>query len=95
MTIVRGVARSRVTARAVAPFTFLASTALQFAVSAIGVLVFTGLTAYDAQRIRNIYIADEGDVIASKKAIIGALALYLDFLNLFLMLLRLMGHRRK
>ncbi|WP_321937814.1 Bax inhibitor-1/YccA family protein [Paraburkholderia sp. J8-2] len=74
---------------------FLASTALQFTVSVIGVLVFTGLTAYDTQRIRNLYVADEDDVIAGKKAIIGALALYLDFLNLFLMLLRLLGYRRR
>lgn len=73
----------------------LASTALQFVVSVIGVLVFTGLTAYDTQRIRNIYIADEDDVSAGKKAIIGALALYLDFLNIFLMLLRLLGNRRR
>ncbi|WP_321915674.1 MULTISPECIES: Bax inhibitor-1/YccA family protein [unclassified Paraburkholderia] len=74
---------------------FLASTALQFTVSVIGVLVFTALTAYDTQRIRNLYVADEDDVIAGKTAIIGALALYLDFLNLFLMLLRLLGYRRR
>ena len=74
---------------------FLASTALQFAVSVIGALVFTGLTAYDTQRIRDIYIADEDDVVAGKKAIVGALALYLDFLNIFLMLLRLLGRRRR
>jgi uncharacterized protein len=74
---------------------FLASTALQFVVSVIGVLVFTGLTAYDTQRIREIYVAREDDAIAGKKAIMGALALYLDFLNIFLMLLRLMGNRRR
>lgn len=74
---------------------FVASTALQFAVSVIGVIVFTGLTAYDTQRIREIYVGGEDDAIAGKKAIMGALALYLDFLNIFLMLLRLMGNRRR
>ena len=73
---------------------FLASSALQFAISVIGVLVFTGLAAYDTQRIRAIYIAGEDDMIAGKKAIMGALALYLDFLNIFLMLMRLFGNRR-
>ncbi|VWC60594.1 Bax inhibitor-1/YccA family protein [Burkholderia lata] len=73
---------------------FLVSSALQFVVSVIGVLVFTGLTAYDTQRIKRIYIAGEADEIAGKKAIMGALALYLDFLNLFLMLMRLFGGRR-
>ncbi|WP_175952300.1 Bax inhibitor-1/YccA family protein [Burkholderia sp. BCC0405] len=73
---------------------FLASSALQFVVSVIGVLVFTGLTAYDTQRIKRIYIAGEAGEIAGKKAIMGALALYLDFLNLFLMLMRLFGSRR-
>lgn len=74
---------------------FVASTALQLLVSVIGVLVFTGLTAYDTQRIRNIYMAGEDGIVASKKAIMGALALYLDFLNIFLMLMRLLGNRRR
>lgn len=74
---------------------FVASTALQFVVSVIGVIVFTGLTAYDTQRIREIYVGGENDAVAGKKAIMGALALYLDFLNIFLMLLRLMGNRRR
>ncbi|WP_408288870.1 Bax inhibitor-1/YccA family protein [Paraburkholderia sp. RL17-373-BIF-A] len=74
---------------------FMTSTALQFVVSVIGVLVFTGLTAYDTQRIRDIYIAGEDDEIAGKKAIMGALALYLDFLNLFLILMRLFGNRHR
>jgi FtsH-binding integral membrane protein len=74
---------------------FLASTALQLTVSVIGVLVFTGLTAYDTQRIRQIYVEGEDDGIAGKKAIMGALALYLDFLNIFLLLLRLLGNRRR
>jgi len=74
---------------------FVASTTLQFVISVIGMLVFTGLTAYDTQRIRDIYIGGEDDVIADKKAITGALALYLDFLNIFLMLMRLFGDRRR
>lgn len=74
---------------------FMASPALQFAISLIGVIVFVGLTAYDTQRIREIYLAGEGDVIAGKKAIMGALALYLDFLNLFLLLMQLFGDRRR
>ena len=74
---------------------FLASSALQFAISVIGVLVFTGLTAYDTQRIKDIYVAGEDAAVAGKKAIMGALALYLDFLNLFLMLLQLFGDRRR
>jgi uncharacterized protein len=73
---------------------FIGSTALQLAVSVIGVIVFTGLTAYDTQKIKDMYWEGDGDVVAGKKAIMGALALYLDFLNLFLMLLRLMGDRR-
>ena len=73
---------------------FMASTALQFAISVVGVLLFTGLTAYDTQRIKEIYTAGEDNVITGTKAIIGALALYLDFLNLFLMLMQLFGNRR-
>jgi FtsH-binding integral membrane protein len=73
---------------------FLASSALGFAISIIGVLVFTGLTAYDTQKIKEMYsIADDGTV-AGRKAIMGALSLYLDFINLFLMLLRLFGQSR-
>lgn len=74
---------------------FLASSGLQFAISIIGVIVFTGLAAYDTQRIKKIYFAGDDDAIAGKKAIMGALALYLDFLNLFLMLLQLFGNRRQ
>jgi len=74
---------------------FLASSALQFAVSVIGVLVFTGLTAYDTQRIKETYYAGDGHEVAGKKAIKGALRLYLDFINLFMMLLQLMGTRRQ
>ena len=73
---------------------FMASSALSFAISVIGVLVFTGLTAYDTQKIKeNYYEADDSDT-AGRKAIIGALNLYLDFVNLFLMILRLIGDRR-
>jgi FtsH-binding integral membrane protein len=67
---------------------------LQFLISAVGVLVFTGLTAYDAQRLKEMALAPEGPPGLSH-AIAGALALYLDFINLFLMLLRLMGGRRE
>ncbi|WP_353254664.1 Bax inhibitor-1/YccA family protein [Burkholderia anthina] len=74
---------------------FVDSAALQFAVSVIGVLVFTGLAAYDTQRIKRIYTAGEDREIAGKSAIMGALALHLDFLNLFLMLMRLFGNRRR
>jgi FtsH-binding integral membrane protein len=72
---------------------FLASTALQFAISVIGVLVFAGLTAYDTQRIKEMYNELDGSDVAGKKAIMGALALYLDFINLFIMLLQLFGNR--
>jgi FtsH-binding integral membrane protein len=73
---------------------FLVSSVMSFVISVIGVLVFTGLTAYDTQWIKNNYIASDDTATAGKKAIFGALKLYLDFVNLFLMLLRLMGSRR-
>ena len=73
---------------------FLASPALQFAISVIGVVVFTGLTAWDTQRIKEMYVENEDGTIAGKKAIMGALALYLDFLNLFLFMLQFLGQRR-
>ena len=72
---------------------FLASDALGFAISVIGVLVFTGLTAYDTQKIKEMYFAGDDEVVAGRKAIMGALRLYLDFINLFLMLLSLFGSR--
>ena len=74
---------------------FLVSSALQLTISVIGVIVFVGLTAYDTQRIKEIYLESDTTVIAGKKAIIGALTLYLDFINLFLMLLQLSGERRE
>ena len=67
--------------------------ALQFVLSFIGVIVFTGLTAYDAQRLKAMALAlPEGQT--GSYAIVGALALYLDFINLFLFLLRFLGNRR-
>ena len=73
---------------------FLESSMLHFAISVIGVLVFVGLTAYDTQKLKAIYSAADGAEVGSKKIIMGALTLYLDFINLFLMLLRLFGDRR-
>ncbi|MSO77891.1 MAG: Bax inhibitor-1/YccA family protein [Alphaproteobacteria bacterium] len=73
---------------------FLQSSALQFAISAIGVLVFVGLTAYDTQRIKEMYLESLGDEALSKQAVMGALSLYLDFINLFMMLLQLIGVKR-
>jgi FtsH-binding integral membrane protein len=73
---------------------FIGSTALQFAVSVIGVLVFAGLTAYDTQQIKEMYSAHDDGSISGRKAVMGALRLYLDFINLFLMLLQLFGDRR-
>jgi uncharacterized protein len=73
---------------------FLHSTGLDWAISVIGVLIFTGLTAYDTQKIKEMYSPMDDGTIAGRKAVMGALSLYLDFINLFLMLLRLMGDRR-
>lgn len=74
---------------------FLASSALQFAISAIGVVVFAGLTAYDTQRLKHTYDIVAGDAVAAGRAsIIGALQLYLDFINLFMFLLQFMGNNR-
>jgi FtsH-binding integral membrane protein len=73
---------------------FLQSSALQFAISVIGVLVFAGLTAYDTQQIKDNYYAVMGDSVAvAKGAIMGALNLYLDFINMFVSLLSLFGSR--
>jgi FtsH-binding integral membrane protein len=73
---------------------FLASSAVQFAISVIGVIVFTGLTAWDTQQIKEMYYVGDDGEIAGKKAIMGALRLYLDFINLFMMLMQLLGTRR-
>ena len=67
---------------------------MAFAISVIGVLVFVGLTAYDTQNIKNMYYAGDNDEVGSKKALMGALKLYLDFINLFILLLQLFGSRR-
>ncbi len=74
---------------------FLASSALQMAISVVGVLVFVGLTAYDTQRIKSLYNEFDSAEVATKKAINGALNLYLDFINLFIMLLQLFGQSRE
>ena len=74
---------------------FIESSALQFAISIIGVIVFVGLTAYDTQRIKQMYLESDSEELAGKKAVLGALALYLDFINLFMLLLQLFGQRRQ
>ena len=73
---------------------FLQSGPMAFAISVIGVLVFVGLTAYDTQNIKNMYYGGDSEEIGSKKALMGALKLYLDFINLFILLLQLFGQRR-
>jgi FtsH-binding integral membrane protein len=73
---------------------FLHSSGLDWVISVVGVLVFVGLTAYDTQNIKEMYDPMDDGTIAGRKAVMGALRLYLDFINLFLMLLRLFGDRR-
>jgi uncharacterized protein len=73
---------------------FVGSSALQFAISIVGVVVFVGLTAYDTQRIKEMYLESDAAEIAGKKAVLGALSLYLDFINLFMIFLQLFGQRR-
>ena len=73
---------------------FIGSTVLLNAISAIGVIVFVGLTAYDTQKIKEMYFESDDGETASKKAVMGALSLYLDFINLFMMLMQLLGTRR-
>jgi hypothetical protein len=73
---------------------FLKSTGLDWAISIIGVVVFAGLTAYDTQRIKEMYSPMDDGTVGGRKAVMGALSLYLDFINLFLMMLRLFGDRR-
>jgi FtsH-binding integral membrane protein len=73
---------------------FLHSAGMGFAISVIGVLAFTALTAYDTQKIKENYAESWGAESNGKLALMGALSLYLDFINLFMMLLRLMGNRR-
>jgi FtsH-binding integral membrane protein len=73
---------------------WLASSMMQFVISAVGVLIFVGLTAYDTQQIKEMYDVNDDGTVSGRKAIMGALRLYLDFLNLFIMLLQLVGDRR-
>ena len=73
---------------------FLKSSMMYFVISILGVLIFVGLTAYDTQKIKNMYSASDTGELMGKKAVMGALTLYLDFINLFIMLLRLFGQRR-
>jgi FtsH-binding integral membrane protein len=73
---------------------FLGSGTLAFAISAIGVLIFAGLTAWDTQKIKEMYDANDDGTVAGRKAVMGALTLYLDFINLFLFMLRFLGDRR-
>jgi FtsH-binding integral membrane protein len=72
---------------------FLGSSMLQFVVSVAGVLIFAGLTAYDTQRIKEMYFYGDEVAVAGRKAIMGALSLYLNFINMFTMLLSLFGNR--
>ena len=73
---------------------FIGSSMMQFVISVAGVLIFTGLTAYDTQKIKNTYdsVSHSGELM-TKTAVMGALNLYLDFLNLFIMLMHLLGNR--
>jgi FtsH-binding integral membrane protein len=73
---------------------FMQSSAMSFVLSAMTVIIFTGLTAYDTQKIKDMYYESDSVEIAGKKAVMGALALYLDFINIFIALLRLFGDRR-
>ncbi len=73
---------------------FLKSSGLDWIISVIGVVVFAGLTAWDTQKIKEMYSPMDDGTVMGRKAVMGALALYLDFINLFLMLLRLFGGRR-
>ena len=72
---------------------FLQSSTFSLAISAIGVLLFAGLTAYDTQKIKSMYFQVQGSDFVGKSVVMGALQLYLDFLNMFLFLLRFMGNR--
>ena len=74
---------------------FMQSSAMSFVISALAVVIFTGLTAYDTQKLKQIYYSVSGSAeLAGKAAIMGALNLYLDFINIFIHLLRFVGERR-
>ena len=72
---------------------FMASTQLDFMISIIGVLIFAGLTAYDTQKIKNMYLSGDNNEAAGKKSVLGALTLYLDFILMFQFLLAFLGNR--
>ncbi len=72
---------------------FLQSSMMQFVISGAGVLIFAGLTAYDTQKIKEMYFEGDDVLVAGRKAIMGALTLYLDFINLFMFLLNFLGNR--
>ena len=72
---------------------FLASSALHFAISVIGVLIFVGLTAFDTQKIKEMYLVSDSGEIAAKKSVMGALKLYMDFIGIFVYLMALFGGR--
>jgi FtsH-binding integral membrane protein len=73
---------------------FVQSGPLDLVISVLGVLLFAGLTAYDTQKIKSMYYAVQGSEFAAKSVVMGALQLYLDFINMFMFLLRFMGNRR-
>ena len=73
---------------------FMHSAQMDYIISILGVIIFTGLTAYDVQKIKNLGVTVQGDTMGRKMGIMGALTLYLDFINLFLFLLRLFGNRK-
>jgi hypothetical protein len=73
---------------------FLKSPAMYYVLSYISIAIFVGLTAYDTQKVRMFYMSSDGEDMLTRKAVAGALELYLDFINLFLNLLRIMGDRR-
>lgn len=73
---------------------FFQSSALEFALSIIGIFIFVGLTAYDTQNLKNLYFLESDSTTVAKRSIMGALQLYLDFINLFMMMLRFLGDRR-
>ncbi len=73
---------------------FLHSTGFGYLISFLGVLIFTGLTAYDTQRIKSQFYASEPSEVMTKRAVMSAVQLYLDFINLFMLLLNIMGQRR-
>ena len=72
---------------------FMASSGLDFIISIVGVLIFAGLTAYDTQKIKNMYLAGDNNEVSGKKSVLGALTLYLDFILMFQFLLMFLGNR--